>query len=61
MRHLEGVLEEREMDEEEDPARAVKPEEPVTWLHHRRPLDDRRLVLYLLGHLHDDNLQLGPN
>lgn len=61
MRHLEGVLEEREVDEEEDPARAVEPEEPVTWLHRRRPLDHRRLVLYLVGHLHDDNLQLGPN
>jgi len=61
MRHLEGVLEEREVDEEEDPARAVEPEEPVTWLHRRRPLDHRRLVPYLVGHLHDDNLQLGPN
>jgi hypothetical protein len=56
MRHLESILEERQVDEEEDPLRPVEPEEPVTWLHNRAPLDDGRLVLNLLGHLHDDNL-----
>lgn len=61
MSHLEGILEERQVDEEQDPARPVEPEEPVTWLHDRRPLDHGCLVLYLLGHLHDDNLQLGSN
>ena len=44
------------MYEEQDPIRAVEPEELIAGLHDRSPFDDARPVLDILRHLHNDNL-----
>jgi hypothetical protein len=49
------------MYEEQDPIRTAEPEELIAGLHDRSPLDYARSVLDLLRHLHDNNLELGPN
>ena len=49
------------MYEEEDPIRAVEPEELIVGLHDGSPLDDARPLLDLLRHLHDNDLELGPD
>jgi hypothetical protein len=54
-------LKECQMYEEQDPTRAAEPEELIAGLDDGSPLDDARSVLDLFCHLHDNNLELGPN